>query len=61
MIRLLKYRKLELSRLGSQAGAWEPEEIAQANKGQLEGWTFIPTRDLKYLNKQREGVLVYGR
>lgn len=35
--------------------------IAQASKGQLEGWTFIPTRDLKYLNKQREGVLVYGK
>ena len=35
--------------------------VAQANKGLLEAWTFIPTRDLKYLNKQREGVLVYGR
>lgn len=35
--------------------------IAQANKGQLEGWTFIPIDNLKYLNKQREGVLIYGR
>jgi len=35
--------------------------IAQANKGQLEGWTFIPVRTLNYLNKQREGVLIYAR
>ncbi|MEF3074115.1 PBECR2 nuclease fold domain-containing protein [Methylobacter sp. Wu1] len=35
--------------------------IAQAGKGQLEGWTFVPTRDLKYINKQRKGVLVYAR
>jgi len=35
--------------------------VAQAHKGQLESWTFMPTSDLKYLNRQREGVLVYAR
>jgi hypothetical protein len=35
--------------------------VAQANKGQLEGWTFIPIENMKYLHKQREGVLVYAR
>jgi hypothetical protein len=35
--------------------------VAQANKGQLEGWTFIPVRTLSYLNKQREGILIYSR
>jgi len=35
--------------------------VAQANKGQLEAWTFIPVDNLKYLNKQREGILIYGR
>lgn len=35
--------------------------IAQAGKGLLEAWTFIPTGDLKYLNRQREGVLIVGK
>lgn len=35
--------------------------VAQANKGLLEAWTFIPVDNLKYLNKQREGVLIHSR
>jgi len=35
--------------------------VAQAQGGMLEAWTFIPTDDWRYLNKQRAGVLVYGR
>ncbi len=34
--------------------------VAQARNGQMEGWTFIPTRDLKYINRQRNGMLIYG-
>ncbi len=53
----------ELEGVDSEAVAYHMRLllVAQANKGLLEAWTFIPTRDLKYLNKQREGVLVYGR
>lgn len=35
--------------------------VAQAHKGALEAWTFIPTRDARYLNRQRVGRLLYGR
>lgn len=34
---------------------------AQANKGVLESWTMIPTSDLKYINRQRNGKLIYGK
>ncbi|NPA72684.1 MAG: hypothetical protein GXO35_07630 [Gammaproteobacteria bacterium] len=34
---------------------------AQANKGILESWTMIPTSDLKYINRQRNGKLIYGK
>lgn len=35
--------------------------VAQALKGQLEAWTFVPVARLGYLQKQREGKLVWGR
>jgi hypothetical protein len=35
--------------------------VLQANKGRLESWTVIPTSDLKYANKQREGRLIWKR
>lgn len=35
--------------------------VAQASKGILEAYTFITVPNLNYLNKQREGILVYGR
>lgn len=34
--------------------------VAQASRGYLEGWTFIPTSDLKYLNRQRWGLLIHA-
>lgn len=34
---------------------------AQANKGFLESWTMIPTSDLKYINRQRSGKLIFGK
>jgi len=34
--------------------------VAQAGRGFFEGWTFIPTRDLRYVNRQRMGKLWYA-
>jgi len=33
--------------------------VADARKGQLEGWTFLPTSDRKYINRQRQGALIW--
>lgn len=35
--------------------------VANAVKGRLEGWTFVPTSDFAYLQRQRQGELVWGR
>lgn len=35
--------------------------VADAAKGYFKGWTVIPTSQLSYLQKQRIGVLLYGR
>jgi hypothetical protein len=35
--------------------------VAQATRGLFEVWTFVPAGDLKYLNRQRQGVLVHER
>jgi len=35
--------------------------VVHSANGLMEGWTFIPATDLKYLNKQRQGKLVYRR
>jgi hypothetical protein len=34
--------------------------VANARRGQLEGWTFIPVKNPKYANKQRRGMLIWG-
>tara|TARA_R110002050_G_scaffold269917_1_gene412429 strand:- start:47777 stop:48991 length:1215 start_codon:yes stop_codon:yes gene_type:complete len=34
--------------------------VANVRKGMLEGWTFLPTSDKKYIQRQRQGWLVYG-
>lgn len=35
--------------------------VANSTNGIMEAWTFIPASNLKYLNKQRRGMLVWGR
>jgi len=35
--------------------------VAQVKGGILEAWTFIPVRDIDYINRQRMGALLYGR
>jgi len=35
--------------------------VANAARGMLEGWTFVPASRLKYLENQRRGKLLYGR
>jgi hypothetical protein len=35
--------------------------VLQAKKGVLDGWTMIPTSNLKYLQGQRQGILLAGR
>ncbi|MDT8383006.1 MAG: PBECR2 nuclease fold domain-containing protein [Gammaproteobacteria bacterium] len=35
--------------------------VANAVKGMLEAWTFLPTSDMKYLKQQRRGFLMLGR
>lgn len=35
--------------------------VANATRGLLEAWTFLPTSDRKYLERQRRGMLLYGR
>jgi len=35
--------------------------VAQSRGGRMEAWTMLPTTDLKYLNRQREGKLVWSR
>jgi hypothetical protein len=49
---------LKAIELGKGKGVFLAAKVA---KGELEGWTFIPTNDLKYLDKQRKGLLVYQR
>lgn len=35
--------------------------VANTVNGRLEGWTFVPTGDMKYLNRQRYGKLIWKR
>lgn len=35
--------------------------VAQARDGKMEAWTLVPTTDFKYLNRQREGKLLWAR
>ncbi len=35
--------------------------VTQALNGMMEAWTMIPTNDLKYVNRQRQGMLIWAR
>lgn len=35
--------------------------VANARNGYLEGWTVIPTSDARYIQRQRQGKLIYGK
>lgn len=35
--------------------------VANASGGQFEGYTFVPSSDVNYINRQRSGLLVFGR
>ena len=35
--------------------------VAQAQRGALEAWTLLQTRDARYLSQQRVGRLIYAR
>lgn len=35
--------------------------VLNARRGMLEGWTFIPSSNQKYIDRQRQGLLIYGR
>lgn len=35
--------------------------VANASRGVMEAWTIIPMGDLKYLQRQRSGKLIFGR
>jgi hypothetical protein len=54
----LRYRFIRAFDTGEKEGMML---VAQAVKGQLEAWTFVPVSRLSYLNKQRTGKLVHGR
>lgn len=35
--------------------------VVNAIEGKMEAWTLVPIRDLNYMNRQRQGKLIYGR
>jgi hypothetical protein len=35
--------------------------VAQSKNGIMEAWTMIPTTDLQYVNRQRQGKLIWAR
>lgn len=55
---VLRYRYIKAIETGRDEGLLL---VAQALKGQLEAWTFIPVRRAEYLQKQRRGKLVFAR
>jgi len=55
---MLRHRIVKVLDTGKNSGA---VAVAQMHRGQLEAWTFVQTRDLKYLQGQRRGRLLYGR
>jgi hypothetical protein len=54
----LRQRLIKLVDVGEERGMLV---VAQARNGMLEAWTMIPPTDLKYLNRQRAGKLLWGR
>jgi len=55
---VLRVRAMKVVRLDSTRSLLV---VFDARNGALESWTAIPSKDLKYVEKQREGVLLYGR
>jgi hypothetical protein len=53
----LRYRYVKAYDLGKGKGMLA---VIEAHNGFMTGWTFFPTSDLKYLNKQRYGHLIFG-
>jgi hypothetical protein len=55
---VMRSRVLKLFDLGRDRGVLV---VANARRGLLEAWTVVPTSDLRYLQRQRRGMLLYGR
>lgn len=55
---VLRQRLIKLVQLDKDRGVLV---TAQAKNGMLEAWTLVPTSDRNYLNRQREGKLLWGR
>jgi len=55
---VLRLRFIKVVRMDKARAAFV---VANARGGFMEAYTFIPTSDLKYLNRQRRGKLIYGR
>ena len=49
---------LKAIKLGKDKGLFMAAKVA---KGEMEGWTFYPTNDMKYFDTLRKGLLVYQR
>jgi len=54
----LRYRYVKAYKLGKNRGM---SIILDAQGGCVLGWTYIPTMDMKQVNKQRYGRLLYGK
>ncbi|MDG4475429.1 PBECR2 nuclease fold domain-containing protein [Thiovibrio frasassiensis] len=55
---VLRQRLIKLVQLDKKRGLLV---TAQAKNGMLEAWTMVPTTKLDYINKQRNGKLLWGR
>lgn len=55
---VLRQRLVKAFKLGKDRGVLV---TAQARGGVMEAWTMVPTSDGNYLNRQREGKLLWGR
>lgn len=55
---VLRSRIIKALKVGKREGLLL---VANASRGMLEGWTFVPASRLSYLQNQRRGMLLYGR
>ena len=55
---VLRQRLIKAVRLDKDKGLML---AVQSANGMMEGWTFFPVSNLNYLNKQRQGKLIYRR
>ena len=55
---VLRQRVIKAVDLGMEPGLLM---VTNAVGGVMEGWTFIPAANMKYLNKQRYGDLIWNR